>query len=253
MSWRDWCAEKDFALSIRKLWVQTPADTNCQGSVADGIPCLSVYRSSCPPEEAPSSEEPDSLILAPCQWNCRRTVAQWPGTFPFGLNAQLPLGTGRDTPIMHLLLIPAQAPASQVNLSSQTQLAFLHGVACFCHCPSLDCELLQVRDCLNHLLFQVPMVRIGTMQAGASWQIFGEVPSKSNRKYLPPCLRGPSLAVPHDQASMGSTSERGAARSDICHTSVPRFPWLVLFQPILTFCLGKSQGNSRLLLEFSPV
>ena len=27
---------------------------------------------------------------------------------------------------------------------------------------------------------------------------------------------------------------------------------LVLFQPILTFCLGKSQGNSTLLLEFLP-
>lgn len=58
-----------------------------------------------------------------------------------------------------------------------------------CHCPSLGCELLQVRDRLSHLLFQVPMVGIGTMQAGASWQILGEVPSKSNRKYLLPCLR----------------------------------------------------------------
>lgn len=137
MPWRGWFAEKHFALGIRKIWVQTPADTNCQGSGADGIPCLSVYLPSCPPEEAPSSaclatgclskqppEESDSLILAPCQWNCRRTVAQWPGTSPFGLNAQLPLGTARDTPIMHLLLIPAQAPTSQPpNLDAARFLA----------------------------------------------------------------------------------------------------------------------------------
>lgn len=58
-------------------------------------------------------------------------MAQWPGTSPFGLDAQLPLGTARDTPIMHLLLIPAQTSASQVNLSTQAQLAFFHGVAYF--------------------------------------------------------------------------------------------------------------------------
>lgn len=144
MSWRGWCAEKDFALGIRKIRAQMPADTNCQDSGADGIPCLPMHLPSCPLEEAPSSaplatdclnkqppEEPDSLALAPCQWNCRRTVAQWPGTFPFGLSAQSPLGTGRDTSIMPLLLIPAQALASQVNLSTQTQLAFLYEAASF--------------------------------------------------------------------------------------------------------------------------
>jgi hypothetical protein len=118
MSQRGWCAEKGFALGVRKIWAQMPADSNCQISGADGIPCLSMYLPSCPPEEAPSSarlaidclseqppEEPDSLTSAPCQWNCRTTVAQWPGTSPLGLNAQPPLGTGRDTPIMPLLLI----------------------------------------------------------------------------------------------------------------------------------------------------
>lgn len=76
-------------------------------------------------------------------------MAQWPGTSLLGLNAQPPLGRGRDTPIMPLLSIPSQTPGSQVNLSplwtqmhaflhgvacfwTQIQLAFLHGVACFC-------------------------------------------------------------------------------------------------------------------------
>lgn len=33
-----------------------------------------------------------------------------------------------------------------------------------CPCPSLGCELLQVRDLLSHLLFPVLVVGIGTMQ-----------------------------------------------------------------------------------------
>lgn len=174
-------------------------------------------------------------------------MAQWPGTSQFGPTAQPLLGTGRDTPIMPLLLVPVQAAASQASLTilSPDPASFLAWMCMFmCHCPSLGCELLQGRGCLSHLLFPVLLVGLGTMQG-----LFGKYLAKSlpNQTGSPCTLaRGPS---PADQACL-----RCAAHSiSTCHISSPCLPLLVFFQPILTFCLGKSQGNSVLLLELLPM
>lgn len=84
----------------------------------------------------------------------------------------------------------------------------------------------------------------------AAQQIFVEFPSSSNGKFPRPGL------------GTIAGGESPVATASICyfHPKVHKasatfrhcFLLMLSFQPFLTFCLGKSQGNSTLLLEFLP-
>lgn len=125
------------------------------------------------------------------------------------------------------------------------------------HCPSLGCELLHSRDVPESSL--VPNAHAGTWHnIAAAQQILVEFPFESNRNPTPILVWGRKLM--ETESPDGAAPWQGSPRLQSTHRhllhsalfSFRCFRWLVLFQPILTLCLGKSQGNSTLLLELLP-
>lgn len=96
-------------------------------------------------------------------------------------------GTDQDNPITTLILVPAEASASQVASHRQHTPVPLYSMWLYVNVsPSLGCELLQGRDAPESS--PVPSARNSTWHnVGAAQQIFVEFPSESNRK-SPPSL-----------------------------------------------------------------